>query len=98
MMLFFIIVSDSLHQFHMYIFNKYLILVQLFIHDDFHVLHSSISNPMPDTKKCESQGRKFPSKSYHFFVGRYCCLLYITLSFSIYTVSSPSIKLEGALL
>lgn len=81
-----------------FLLTKTLVVVQLLIHADFHVLCAGIQIHVPDTEKSNPKTEYLLLNPITSLSNKYCCLRFIMLSFSICTFSSPSIKLEGALL
>lgn len=76
-----------------FLLTKTLVVVQLLIYADFHVLRAGIQIHVPDTENSNPKTEYLLLNPITSLRNRYCCLLYTTLSFSIYTFSSPSIKL-----
>lgn len=73
-----------------FLLTKTLVVVQLLIHTNFHVLCAGIQIRVPDSENSN------PITSLR---NKYCCLLCITLSFSIYTyILQPLNKIRSAAL
>lgn len=81
-----------------FLLTKTLVVVKLLIHTDFHVQRAGIQIHVPDTENSNPKTGYLLLNPITSLRNKYCFLLYITLIFSIYTFSSPSIKLEGPLL